>query len=177
MGNPGGDAKIIPLAWGAQGLPWLILTSKDHVVQAEGFNLSELSEKLNAISVGGINGLFTLKPKKGCISLPSGSYHIRYWEAERTDADKAPWSLKGSFPGRHQETIEITKKRETPADPPARHYKQGGNIPERVILQVRMRRRLPALMEKAERRKGSFHRTNRNKRSLKVLSRELLKFN
>ena len=32
-------------AWGVKSIPWLILTGRDHVVQEEGFNLSELDEK------------------------------------------------------------------------------------------------------------------------------------
>ena len=28
------------------GLPWLILTDKKHIVQAEGFNISELDERI-----------------------------------------------------------------------------------------------------------------------------------
>jgi len=33
-------------AWGVKSLPWLILTDRNHIVQAEGFSLSELDEKL-----------------------------------------------------------------------------------------------------------------------------------
>lgn len=32
--------------WGVKGLPWLILTDKDHIVLAEGFNIDTLAEKL-----------------------------------------------------------------------------------------------------------------------------------
>ena len=34
------------LAWGVRSLPWLILTDSKHVVVAEGFQLSELDEKI-----------------------------------------------------------------------------------------------------------------------------------
>ena len=33
------------LAWGVKALPWLILTDKQHIVQAEGFTLQELDKK------------------------------------------------------------------------------------------------------------------------------------
>jgi len=36
--------------WGAKGLPWLVLTDKSHVVQAEGFGADELDEKLKFVS-------------------------------------------------------------------------------------------------------------------------------
>ena len=32
--------------WGVQALPWLILTDKKHIVQAEGFSINEMDEKL-----------------------------------------------------------------------------------------------------------------------------------
>ncbi|TKJ37057.1 MAG: hypothetical protein CEE38_09140 [Planctomycetes bacterium B3_Pla] len=36
--------------WGVKSLPWLILTDRQHVVQAEGFSLAELGEKLKGIN-------------------------------------------------------------------------------------------------------------------------------
>jgi len=33
------------LAWGVKALPWLILTDKQHIVQAEGFTLQGLDKK------------------------------------------------------------------------------------------------------------------------------------
>ncbi len=35
--------------WGVKALPWLILTNKEHVVQAEGFSIAELDNKTKAI--------------------------------------------------------------------------------------------------------------------------------
>ena len=37
-------------AWGVRSLPWLILTDQKHVVQAEGFPLAELQDKLKGTS-------------------------------------------------------------------------------------------------------------------------------
>ena len=34
------------LNWGVKSLPWLILTDKEHVVQEEGFSVSEIEEKI-----------------------------------------------------------------------------------------------------------------------------------
>ena len=34
------------IEWGVKGLPWLILTDKNHVVTAEGFGLNELNKKI-----------------------------------------------------------------------------------------------------------------------------------
>ena len=39
-------------AWGVQSLPWLILTDKDRVVRAEGFQLAELDKKLQELDAG-----------------------------------------------------------------------------------------------------------------------------
>ncbi|MHC4331946.1 MAG: peroxiredoxin family protein, partial [Planctomycetota bacterium] len=36
--------------WGVKSLPWLILTDRQHVVQAEGFSFPELGEKLKGIN-------------------------------------------------------------------------------------------------------------------------------
>ena len=41
-----GDSERIRFAWGVQSLPWLVLSNKQHIVQTEGFILSELDEKL-----------------------------------------------------------------------------------------------------------------------------------
>ncbi|HUU16988.1 MAG TPA: redoxin domain-containing protein [Sedimentisphaerales bacterium] len=40
------DEEKIRFAWGVKSLPWLILIDKKYIVHAEGFTLSELSEKL-----------------------------------------------------------------------------------------------------------------------------------
>jgi hypothetical protein len=41
-----GDEEKTRFAWGMKSLPWLTLTDTEHVVRAEGFGLSDLSEKL-----------------------------------------------------------------------------------------------------------------------------------
>ena len=38
------------MSWGAHALPWLILTDKKHIVQAEGFGISELDEKITTLN-------------------------------------------------------------------------------------------------------------------------------
>jgi hypothetical protein len=43
------DIEKIRLTWGVKSLPWLILTDSKHIVQAEGFALSELDEKIQQI--------------------------------------------------------------------------------------------------------------------------------
>jgi len=45
-----GNVEQTRLAWGIKSLPWLILTDSKHIVQAEGFALSELEAKLQQIS-------------------------------------------------------------------------------------------------------------------------------
>lgn len=37
------------MSWGAHALPWLILTDKKHIVQAEGFNINELDGKIKTL--------------------------------------------------------------------------------------------------------------------------------
>ena len=48
VGMVQGDEEEIRFTWGVRSLPWLILTDKKHIVTAEGFNMSELDEKLNS---------------------------------------------------------------------------------------------------------------------------------
>lgn len=40
-----GDEEKIRFNWGVKSLLWLILTDKNHIIMAEGFNIAELSEK------------------------------------------------------------------------------------------------------------------------------------
>jgi hypothetical protein len=42
-----GDVEQSKIRWGVKSLPWLVLTDADHIVQAEGFGLSELDDKLD----------------------------------------------------------------------------------------------------------------------------------
>ena len=46
MGMIEADAEKIQFAWGVRSLPWLILTDREHIVTAEGFQFSELNEKI-----------------------------------------------------------------------------------------------------------------------------------
>jgi len=41
-----GDEKKARLNWGVQSLPWLILTDQKHIVEANGFSLAELDERI-----------------------------------------------------------------------------------------------------------------------------------
>jgi protocatechuate 3,4-dioxygenase beta subunit len=41
-----GDAEKTCFAWGVKSLPWLILTDQKHIVEAAGFSLAELDEKI-----------------------------------------------------------------------------------------------------------------------------------
>ena len=43
------NEKKTQFNWGIKSLPWLILTDKKRTVQAEGFSLDELEEKVQAI--------------------------------------------------------------------------------------------------------------------------------
>jgi hypothetical protein len=44
------DEEETRFVWGVRSLPWQILTDRQHVVQAEGFSLAELGEKLKQIA-------------------------------------------------------------------------------------------------------------------------------
>jgi len=46
VGTGQGDEEETRFNWGVRALPWLILTGKEHIVQAEGFGINELDEKL-----------------------------------------------------------------------------------------------------------------------------------
>jgi len=43
------DEEKVKFAWGVDGLPWLILTDKQHIVKAAGFDVAELNEKLKEL--------------------------------------------------------------------------------------------------------------------------------
>ena len=43
------DLPELGQSWGVQSLPWLILTNKQRVVQAEGFGINELDGKIKAL--------------------------------------------------------------------------------------------------------------------------------
>ena len=49
VGTIQGNVEETRFAWGVRSLPWLILTNREHIICAEGFALSELSEKLKQI--------------------------------------------------------------------------------------------------------------------------------
>ncbi len=44
------DIEKNRFAWGVRSLPWLILTNPEHIVRTEGFNMSELDEKISEIT-------------------------------------------------------------------------------------------------------------------------------
>jgi len=44
-----GDEEKTRFNWGVQSLPWLILTDKQHAVQAEGFGINELDERITTL--------------------------------------------------------------------------------------------------------------------------------
>ncbi|MBN1359272.1 MAG: carboxypeptidase regulatory-like domain-containing protein [Sedimentisphaerales bacterium] len=44
------DVNATRLAWGVKSLPWLILADRERVVRAEGFPLSELDDKIEAMT-------------------------------------------------------------------------------------------------------------------------------
>ena len=52
IGVIGADVDDTLETWGVQGLPWLTLADKGHVVRAEGFPLADLDEKLRGIGAG-----------------------------------------------------------------------------------------------------------------------------
>jgi len=46
VGMVQGDEEKARFNWGVRSLPWLILTDKQHIVQAEGFGIDELDERI-----------------------------------------------------------------------------------------------------------------------------------
>jgi hypothetical protein len=49
VGLVSADEEETHCAWGVQSLPWLILTDRSHVVRAEGFDLSDLQARMDAV--------------------------------------------------------------------------------------------------------------------------------
>jgi hypothetical protein len=45
------DEEQTKLTWGVKSLPWLIMTDREHIVQAEGFSISELDNKIKEVTV------------------------------------------------------------------------------------------------------------------------------
>ncbi|MBN2589223.1 MAG: hypothetical protein JXA96_05145, partial [Sedimentisphaerales bacterium] len=50
VGKITADIEKTKFNWGVKSLPWLILTDKNHIVIAEGFNLEDLNEKISSIN-------------------------------------------------------------------------------------------------------------------------------
>ena len=50
VGMVEGDVEKAKFTWGVKALPWLILTDRKHMVHTEDFGLSELDEKISAIT-------------------------------------------------------------------------------------------------------------------------------
>ncbi len=48
VGMVKGDEEKTRFAWGVRSLPWLILTNRNHIVNANGFSLAELDEKIQS---------------------------------------------------------------------------------------------------------------------------------
>jgi len=46
VGRIKADAEQVKSPWGVGSLPWLILTDKNHVVRAEGFDIAELDSRI-----------------------------------------------------------------------------------------------------------------------------------
>lgn len=44
-----GDQDKTRFAWGVEALPWFVLADNEQVVQAEGFGIGELDEKVRAL--------------------------------------------------------------------------------------------------------------------------------
>ena len=59
------------------------------------FGNVRLPEMITEFSAGGENGLFTLKPEKGTVSLPVGRYRVNYWAIERKDEKGKKWKMQG----------------------------------------------------------------------------------
>jgi len=50
VGKIEGDEEKIRFTWGVKSLPWLILTDRKHIINAEGFALSELDVKIKEVA-------------------------------------------------------------------------------------------------------------------------------
>jgi hypothetical protein len=43
------DEEKVKFAWGVDGLPWLILANKQHIIKASGFEVAEIADKLKEL--------------------------------------------------------------------------------------------------------------------------------
>ncbi len=69
--------------------------------RAEGvkYGTVKLAENITALSAGGENGQFILKPENGIAKLPVGTYGITEWAVERKDDRGIQWKLQGQGTG------------------------------------------------------------------------------
>jgi hypothetical protein len=86
---------------------WIKFTKAEDVK----FGGVRLPEAITRFSVNGENGLFTLKPEKGVVSLPVGKYHVYDWAVERRDDKGTRWKLLGSSPAKSS-VFEIAEDKE-----------------------------------------------------------------
>jgi protocatechuate 3,4-dioxygenase beta subunit len=49
VGMIGANEEKVKFQWGIDGLPWLVLTNKQHIVKASGFVVAEITEKLEGL--------------------------------------------------------------------------------------------------------------------------------
>lgn len=71
IGTMTGDPDALRWSWAVKFLPWLILTDKEHIVQAEGFALSELDAKIEEI-VPSANDAVNTSKVTGLVKDPQG---------------------------------------------------------------------------------------------------------
>jgi hypothetical protein len=74
-----------------------------------------LPASIDVLAAGGEQGLFVLKPVKGRVRLPAGTYHVRSWESRRKDKGGASWILRGTHRGAER-TFEVKAGNEQKLD-------------------------------------------------------------
>ena len=88
----------------AQDGAYIKLTKAENV----SFGSVKLPESITEFSANGENGLFTLKPDKGVVSLPVGKYYVYDWAVERQDEKGTNWKLEGRSLG-EKNLFDITE--------------------------------------------------------------------
>ena len=76
-----GDTEKTRFTWGVRSLPWLILTDKEHIVQAEGFRIEELDEKLKKIELTPAKQANRIKNPKPSKSFLNAEEILAAWES------------------------------------------------------------------------------------------------
>lgn len=103
IGESGGrDRGFVGIFLDVDGVLYDLEVARDgayvELTKAENVEFGEVlvPGTISEFAAGGVNGLFTFKPKDGVVRFPIGKYRIHHWLIERKDKEGNAWKLEGS---------------------------------------------------------------------------------